>query len=219
MSKKRSFRDPKVKVRTARGRKNSSTRWLQRQLNDPYVGKAQVDGYASRAAYKLIELNDKFDFLKKGQNIVDLGAAPGGWSQVASQHGATVVAIDLLEMGSFDNVTALQMDFMDDEAPAAIRAALTGSADIVMSDMAPNTTGHRQTDHLKIMALVEAAYDFACEVLHPGGWFIAKVRQGGTQNEILARVKQNFTTVRHFKPPASRAESSETYLVASGFKG
>ncbi len=209
----------KTRVRSARGRKNSSTRWLQRQLNDPYVNRAQKEGYRGRAAFKLVEMNEKLDFLKEGMTIVDLGSAPGGWSQVASTYKAKIVALDLLEMEEIPGVDFIQMDFMDNDAPDKLKDMLGGSADVVMSDIAPNTTGHKQTDHLRIMAVVEAAFYFACEVLKPDGLFIAKVFQGGAQNTILAEMKKQFKTIRHIKPPASRKDSSEQYLVASGFKG
>jgi 23S rRNA (uridine2552-2'-O)-methyltransferase len=214
----------KTKVKSAKGRKIASTRWLQRQLNDPYVDKAKRDGLRGRAAYKLIEMNEKMDFLKPDQIIVDLGAAPGGWCQVAAKYGANIAAIDLLEIDELDNVEFLQMDFMDDDAPDKLKSILSkhrddGLADIVMSDMAPNTTGHKQTDHLRIMAVVEAAYYFACEVLKPDGVFIAKVFQGGTQNTLLAEMQHSFTKIHHMKPPASRKESSEQYLIATGFRG
>ncbi|MBX2834733.1 MAG: RlmE family RNA methyltransferase [Micavibrio sp.] len=214
----------KTKVRSAKGRKTASTRWLQRQLNDPYVTKAKEDGYRGRAAYKLFEMNEKLDFLAKDQVIVDLGAAPGGWCQVAGKYGAKIAAIDLLEMDELDNVEFTKMDFMDDDAPDRLKAMLSkysedGLADIVMSDMAPNTTGHKQTDHLRIMAVVEAAYYFAREVLKPEGIFIAKVFQGGAQNTLLAQMNKDFDKIKHIKPPASRKESSEQYLVAQGFKG
>lgn len=210
----------KTRVKSARGRKNSSTRWLQRQLNDPYVNRAQKEGYRGRAAFKLIELNEKLDFLRPGMTLVDLGSAPGGWSQVAAQYGTKIVAIDLLEMDELPGVDFIQMDFMDDAAPDRLKAMLGGDkADVVMSDIAPNTTGHKQTDHLRIMAVVEAAHMFACEVLKPGGLFIAKVFQGGTQNTLLAAMKQDFETIRHIKPPASRKDSSEQYLVATGYRG
>ena len=213
----------KTKVRTAKGRKIGSTKWLQRQLNDPYITRAEKDGYRGRAAYKLIEINEKLDFLKPGQAIVDLGAAPGGWCQVATQQGARVAAIDLLEMDEMDNVDFIQMDFMDDDAPDKLKALLSGYtedglADVVLSDMAPNTTGHKQTDHLRIMAVVEAAYYFAIEVLKPDGIFIAKVFQGGAQNTLLAEMNKDFEKIRHIKPPASRKESAEQYLVATGFR-
>lgn len=208
------------KIKTAKGRKTSSTLWLERQLTDPYVAKAKAEGYKSRAAYKLIEIDEKARILKAGQIVVDLGAAPGGWSQVAAAKGCKVVGLDLLEMDDIPGVTFFQMDFMDDDAPATLIDAMGGTgADLVMSDMAPNTTGHRNTDHLKIMALVDAAYEFACEVLKEGGGFIAKVRQGGAEGELLTRMKKDFKTVKHIKPPASRKQSSETYVVAQGFKG
>lgn len=207
------------KIKTARGRKTSSTLWLERQLTDPYVMKAKADGYASRAAYKLIEIDEKAKLLQSGQVVVDLGAAPGGWSQVAAAKGCKVVAIDLLPMADIPGVTFFQMDFMDDNAPSTLIDAMGGAgADLVISDMAPNTTGHRNTDHLKIMALVDAAYDFALEVLKPGGVFLSKVRQGGAEHELLARMKKDFTVVKHIKPPASRKESSETYVVATGYR-
>ena len=215
---------PKEKVKSAKGRKTASTRWLKRQLNDPYVEKAKKEGYRGRAAYKLLEIDEKLYFLSKGQTIVDLGAAPGGWCQVATQKGARVVAIDLLEIDEMPDVDFIQMDFMDDDAPDKLKAMIknfdeSGLADAVISDMAPNTTGHKQTDHLKIMAVVEAAYYFAIEVLKPDGLFIAKVRQGGAQNTLVAELKKSFKTVKHIKPPASRKESSEQYLIAEGFRG
>lgn len=208
-----------MKIKTARGRKTSSTLWLKRQLSDPYVEKAKKDGYASRAAYKLLEIDERAKILKKGQVVIDLGAAPGGWSQVAAAKGCKVIALDLLEMNEVPGVTFFQMDFTDDTAPEVLIDAMGGAgADLVISDMAPNTTGHRNTDHLKIMALVEMAYYFARDVLKPGGVFLAKVRQGGAENELLTQMKKDFTTIKHIKPPASRKESSETYLVATGFK-
>ncbi|MCB1562934.1 MAG: RlmE family RNA methyltransferase [Alphaproteobacteria bacterium] len=210
----------KSKVKTAKGRKISSTRWLKRQLNDPYVEEAKKQGYRSRAAFKLKELDDKLALLKSGMSVVDLGAAPGGWSQVAAQKGCTkIVAIDLLEIDEISGVDFIQMDFMDNEAPNTLKEMLGGQADIVLSDIAPNTTGHKQTDHLRIMAVVEAAHLFATEVLKPGGTFIAKVFQGGAQNELVAQIKKDFASVKHIKPAASRKESSETYLVATGFRG
>ncbi len=209
----------KSRVKSAKGRKTSSTLWLKRQLNDPYVEKAKKEGYASRAAFKLIELDDRVKLLKKGMKIVDLGAAPGGWSQVAAKKGCTVVAIDLLAMDAIAGVDFIQMDFMDDDAPDKLKAMLDGPADIVLSDMAPNTIGHKATDHIRIMAVVEAAFLFSTEVLKPGGAFVAKVFQGGAQNDILAEMKRHFKTVKHIKPPASRQESSEQYVVATGFKG
>lgn len=215
--------DPKTRVKTAKGRKTSSTRWLNRQLNDPYVAMAQKKGYRGRAAFKLLEIDEKLECLKPGLCVVDLGAAPGGWCQVATEKGCKVVAIDLLPMDELADVTALQMDFMEEKAPDLLKAELAkisaqGLADIVLSDMAPNTTGHKQTDHLRIMAVVEAAYYFACEVLKPEGVFIAKVFQGGTQNILLAEMKKSFKVVKHMKPPASRKESAEQYLVATGFR-
>lgn len=209
----------KTKVKTAKGRKNSSTRWLKRQLNDPYIDKAEKHGYRGRAAFKLLEMNEKLDCIKPGMKVVDLGAAPGGWCQVVTELGASVVAIDLLEMDEMPGVQQFQMDFMDDDAPDVLKEALGGLADIVLSDMAPNTTGHKQTDHLRIMMVAEAAFYFACEVLKPEGVFITKVFQGGTQSELMAELKQKFKTVKHVKPPASRKESAEQYIVATGFKG
>ena len=208
------------RVKTAKGRKISSIKWLERQLNDPYVVKAKAEGYRSRAAYKLLEIDEKAHILKKGQVVVDLGAAPGGWCQVAVQKGCKhVVAIDLLPMDEIPGVTFFQMDFMDEEAPDALIDALGGEgADVVVSDIAHNTTGHQKTDHYKIMALVDAAYEFAAEVLKPNGTFVAKVFQGGTEADLLARMKQDFKSVKHIKPPASRKESPETYVVATGFR-
>ncbi len=207
------------KIKTAKGRKTSSTLWIERQLNDPYVMKAQKEGYRSRAAYKLLEMNEKHQFLKPHMAVVDLGAAPGGWCQVALQKKcAKIVAIDLLDMDELPGVDFFQQDFMADEAPSLLRAKLEGPADVVLSDMAHNTTGHKYTDHLKIMALVEAAYDFATEILKPGGSFLAKTFQGGADSELLARMKIEFTQVKHLKPPASRADSSERYVLATGFR-
>lgn len=215
---------PKTKVRSAKGRKISSTRWLQRQLNDPYVAKAEARGYRGRAAFKLLEMNEKLDFLKPGLSILDLGAAPGGWCQIATEQGCNVIAIDLLEMDELSGVTAFQMDFMEEDAPDFLKAELLkfsdeGLVDIVMSDMAPNTIGHKQTDHLRIMVVVEAAYYFACEVLKPDGIFITKVFQGGAQSALLAEMKKSFKVIKHMKPPASRKESAEQYLIATGFRG
>lgn len=209
------------RIKTAKGRKISSIKWIQRQLNDPYVVKAKKDGYRSRAAYKLLEIDEKAHILKKDYVVVDLGAAPGGWSQVAMQKGCKhVVAIDLLEMDPIPDVTFFQMDFMDDEAPDALINALGGvRANLVMSDMAHNTIGHPPTDHLKIVALVEAAYEFAVEILEQNGTFVAKVFQGGTEGELLARMKRDFKTVKHIKPPSSRKESPETFVIAQGFRG
>lgn len=208
------------KIKTAKGRKISSTRWIERQLTDPYVVKAQRDGYRSRAAYKLLEIDEKYKILKAGMAIVDLGAAPGGWCQVALQKKCSpIVAIDLLPIDELVGVTFLQQDFMDDDAPDKLRTALGGRADVVLSDMAHNTTGHKGTDHLKIMGLVEAGYDFATGILKQGGTFLAKTFQGGAESDLLARIKIDFKTVRHVKPPASRPDSSERYLLATGFRG
>ncbi|OJX65815.1 RlmE family RNA methyltransferase [Magnetospirillum sp. 64-120] len=210
------------RVKTARGRKPSSTRWLQRQLNDPYVQEARKLGFRSRAAFKLIELDDRFHFLKPGLRVVDLGAAPGGWTQVAVQRvGAKgkVVGMDILEYEAVPGAICMQGDFLADDAPDRLKEALDGLADIVVSDMAAPTTGHPPTDHLRIINLVEVALHFALEVLAPGGVFLAKVFQGGTEKSLLDQLKQNFATVRHAKPPASRKESAETYVIATGFKG
>ena len=209
------------RVKTAKGRKVSSTRWLERQLNDPYVRRAKTENYRSRAAYKLIELDERFGLLKGARAVVDLGIAPGGWSQVvrrvASQ--ARVVGIDLLPTDPIDGVTILPMDFMEEEAPRQLREALGGPADLVLSDMAANTVGHQQTDHLRTMALVEAGLEFAREVLRPGGAYVAKVLAGGADNRLVAELKRSFRSVKHAKPPASRKDSSEWYVVAQGFKG
>jgi len=216
---KSSRRPASTRVKTAKKRKTSSTQWLKRQLNDPYVHEAQRLGYRSRAAFKLQEIDEKLGLIKKNMVIVDLGAAPGGWSQVAMEKGAKkVVALDLLAMDPVPGVTFLQMDFMNDDAPEALVAAIGEGADLVLSDMSPNTTGHKSTDHLRIMALVEAAYDFALQILKPGGTFVAKVFQGGAQQELLVLMKKDFKTVKHIKPPASRKESAEQYVVAQGFK-
>ena len=209
------------RIRTAKGRKVSSTRWLERQLNDPYVKRAKAENYRSRAAYKLLELDERFGLLKGVKAVVDLGIAPGGWSQVVRRRlsGSNVVGIDLLPTEPIDGVTILQMDFMDETAPEKLRDALGGPADLVLSDMAANTVGHPQTDHLRTMALVEAGLEFAREVLRPGGAYVAKVLAGGADNDLVAELKRNFTTVKHAKPPASRKDSSEWYVVAQGFKG
>jgi len=213
------------KVHSARGRKSSSTRWLQRHINDPYVREAKAKGYRSRAAFKIAELDDRFHFLKPGQRVVDLGAAPGGWTQVAVARTTNkpgkerVVAVDILEMAEVAGAKFLHLDLTDEEAPAAIEAALDGPADVVMSDMAAPTTGHKPTDHLRTLALVEAAYDLAEQILAPGGTFVAKVFQGGTEAGLLKRMKQHFDKVRHAKPPSSRKDSPETFVVATGFKG
>jgi len=216
-----------TKVKTAKGRKLSSTRWLQRQLNDPYVAKAKQMGYPSRAAFKLIELDDRFHVLKPGGRIVDLGAAPGGWTRVAVERvkagvtakGGRVVALDINEMEPVAGAIVLHHDFLDAAAPDLIKKALDGPADVVLSDMAAPATGHTQTDHLKIMALAETALAFAYEVLAPGGSFIAKVLQGRTEKAMLAEMKRRFRSVRHAKPPASRTDSAEMYVVATGYRG
>ena len=208
-----------TKLRTARGRTTASQKWLQRQLNDPYVRAAKQQGLRSRAAFKLIELDDRFHLLRRGSRVIDLGAAPGGWSQVAVQRGATkVVGVDLLEMDKVPGATILVGDFMDETMPAQLEALLGGKADLILSDMAPNTTGHNATDHLRIMALAELALHFALHMLEPGGSFVAKVFQGGSEREMLAKMKRHFAQVRHAKPPASRKESSELYVVATGFR-
>ena len=208
------------RIRTAKGRKASSTRWLERQLNDPYVKRAKADNYRSRAAYKLLELDERFGFLKGAKAVVDLGIAPGGWSQVVRRRVAqgNVVGIDLLPTDPIEGVTILQMDFMDDAAPDRLKEVLGSEADLVLSDMAANTVGHQQTDHLRTMALVEAGLQFATEVLKPGGAYVAKVLAGGADNQLLAEMKRHFTSVKHAKPPASRKDSSEWYVVAQGFK-
>ncbi|HVM37039.1 MAG TPA: RlmE family RNA methyltransferase [Sphingomicrobium sp.] len=208
------------RVRTAKGRKVSSTRWLERQLNDPYVKRAKAENYRSRAAYKLLELDEKFGLLRGVKAVVDLGIAPGGWSQVVRRKApaARIAGIDLLPTDPLDGVTILQMDLMDEAAPDALREALGGPADLVLSDMAANTVGHPQTDHLRTMALVEAGLLFATEVLRPGGAFVAKVLAGGADNQLVAEMKRHFATVKHAKPPASRKDSSEWYVVAQGFK-
>jgi len=214
----------KQRVKTGKGRTVSAKLWLERQLNDPYVARAKREGYRSRAAFKLIEIDDKHRFLKPGARVVDLGAAPGGWSQIAARRvGAAegkgrVVAIDLLEMAPVAGVDYMQLDFLDPSAPDILKEKLGGFADVVLSDMAANTTGHRKTDHLRIVALVEAAAEFATEVLAEGGVFLAKVIQGGTENELLALLKRRFTSVKHVKPAASRADSAELYVLATGFR-
>jgi 23S rRNA (uridine2552-2'-O)-methyltransferase len=217
-------RELKVRVKTAKSRTASSQRWLERQLNDPYVARAKREGYRSRAAFKLTEIDDQYRFLKKGGRVVDLGAAPGGWSQVAAQRVAApdegrVVGIDILDIDPVPGVSFLHLDFLDPAAPDTLKALLGGPADVVLSDMAANATGHRKTDHLKIMALVEAAAEFAREVTKPGGAFLAKVLQGGTEPSLLAVLKRDYATVRHVKPKASRADSAELYLLATGFRG
>lgn len=208
------------RIRTAKGRKVSSTRWLERQLNDPYVRRAKAENYRSRAAYKLLELDERFGLLKGVKSVVDLGIAPGGWSQVVRRRSpqAKVAGIDLLPTEPLDGVAILQMDFMDEDAPMKLREALGGPADLILSDMAANTVGHQQTDHLRTMALVEAGLEFAREVLKPGGAYVAKVLAGGADNDLVAALKRSFATVKHAKPPASRKDSSEWYVVAQGFK-
>ena len=207
------------RVRTARSRSPASARWLERQLNDPYVARAKGAGLRSRAAFKLIEIDEKFKLLRPGLGVVDLGAAPGGWTQVAVQKGAArVVAIDLLPIDPIPGATILQGDFLSDDAPDRVRAALGGPADLVLSDMAANTTGHAATDHLRIMGLAEAALDFAVSVLAPGGAFVCKLFQGGGERAFQDVLKQRFAKVRHAKPPASRRDSAETYVVAQGFR-
>lgn len=226
-----------VRVKTAKRRKASSTRWLQRQLNDPYVAEARRHGYRSRAAWKLIQLDDRVHFLAPGRIVVDLGAVPGGWTQVAVERVATdrpattggakpgsgkqgrVIAVDMHEMEPVEGAEILTLDVLDPDATEKLEAVTGGKADVVLSDMAAAATGHRGTDHLRCMALCEAASDFACRVLAEGGTLVIKVLQGGAESEILARLKQDFVRVRHIKPPASRGESSETYLVAEGFRG
>jgi 23S rRNA (uridine2552-2'-O)-methyltransferase len=215
----------KTRVKTTRKRTPASARWLERQLNDPYVAQARREGYRSRAAYKLIEIDDKYKLLKLGQRILDLGASPGGWSQVAGartgagQGRGRVIAIDLLEMDTVEGVEFRQMDFHDAQAPERLREWMGGPADGVLSDMAANATGHRKTDQLRIVGLVELAADFAGEVLAQGGFFLAKVLQGGAEGELLARLKRDFAIVRHVKPKASRADSAELYLLATAFRG
>jgi 23S rRNA (uridine2552-2'-O)-methyltransferase len=210
-----------TRVRTAKGRKIGSTRWLERQLNDPYVKRAKAEGYRSRAAYKLIELDERFGILKGAERVVDLGVAPGGWTQVVRKRAprAAVAGIDLLPTDPIEGAAFLQLDFLDEAAPGRLEAALGGPADLVLSDMAANTVGHPRTDHLRTMALVEAALDFALRVLKPGGAFVAKVLAGGADAPLVAELKRRFATVKHAKPPASRKGSSEWYVVAQGFKG
>ncbi len=224
-------RSLKTHVKTARKRTLSSTLWLQRQLNDPYVARAKLEGYRSRAAFKLIEIDERYHIFHPGQKVVDLGTAPGGWSQVAAQKVGSrdgrgrVIGIDLLDIAPLPGVEFKVMDFLNPDAPLLLKEWLgggegkTGKADVVLSDMAANATGHRKTDHLRIVGLIELAADFACEVLAPGGSFLAKVFQGGTEGTVLARLKRDFTTVRHVKPKASRAGSAELYVLASGFRG
>ncbi|MEY4720642.1 MAG: hypothetical protein RIQ46_367 [Pseudomonadota bacterium] len=216
----RSGRNPGERLRTAKKRTASSARWLSRQIADPYVKKARAEGYRSRAAYKLIELDERFALLKGASRVIDLGIAPGGWSQVVRQlcPKAAVVGIDLLETDPIEGVTIFQMDFMADEVPGLLTEALGGAPDLILSDMAANTVGHKQTDHLRTMGLVETAAHFAIETLAPGGAFVAKVLAGGTDAELLALLKRHFASVKHAKPPASRKDSSEWYVIAQGFK-
>ena len=211
-----------ARLKDEKRRTLSSRTWLERQLKDPYVLRAKREGFRSRAAYKLAEIDDKYHLLKSGSRVVDLGAAPGGWSEIAARRiGARgrVIAIDILEMKPVAGVEFLQLDFLDETAPARLKAMLDGKADVVLSDMAANATGHRQTDHLRIMALAEAAAHFAREVLSKGGSFLCKVLQGGTEAALLAALKQDFASVKHVKPPASRSDSAELYLLARGFRG
>ena len=213
-----------VRVKTAKSRDLASTLWLERQLNDPYVAEAKRLGYRSRAAFKLAQLDDKYRLLKPGIRVVDLGAAPGGWTQIAVERtkaagsNAKIVALDILPMDAVPPAIVLHVDFLADRAPAILKEALGGEADLVLSDMAAPTTGHRENDHIRIIALAETAYEFAAEVLAPGGAFVAKVFQGGSEKDLLARLKLDFATVRHAKPPASRAGSAEVYVVAQGFR-
>ncbi len=229
------------RLRKSKGRKESSTRWLKRQLSDPYVAEARDRGLRSRAAFKLMELDDRFHFLKPGLSVVDLGSAPGGWTMVAAErvnapradkeadkgtdkgvkkgNQGRVIGIDIQETDPVPGAVLICHDFIDDDAPGLLKAALEGPADVVLSDMAAPATGHAATDHLRVIALLEAAFDFACEVLAPGGAFVGKAFKGGTEGELLARIKRRFKTVKHAKPPASRKESAETYVVALGFKG
>ncbi|PJI43423.1 RlmE family RNA methyltransferase [Ferrovibrio sp.] len=216
----------KVRVKTARGRTVGQAKWLRRQLNDPYVAAAKTEGWRSRAAYKLIELDDKYKLLKPGMRVVDLGAAPGGWTQVAvkrvksdASKGGFVLGVDINPVDPIVGALLMQQDFLAEGADAKVIEAMGGKADFVFSDMAAPATGHRQTDHIRIMLLCEVALDFAIRVLNPGGGFLAKVLRGGTENELLATMKRDFRTVRHVKPPASRADSAESYVIATGFRG
>jgi 23S rRNA (uridine2552-2'-O)-methyltransferase len=211
-----------VRVKAKNTRSESSRQWLQRHLNDPYVAAAQEEGYRSRAAYKLLQLDEKFKILRPGMRVVDLGAAPGGWTQVTAKaiakKGSRLIALDILPMAPVEGALILQMDFMADDAPEKLKELLGGPADLVLSDLAPNTTGHAGTDHIRIMALAEMAAHFAVDVLAPGGAFVCKFFQGGAEREVLNLLKERFAKTKHAKPPASRSESSETYLVAQGFK-
>lgn len=218
--KRRTTRDKAEHVKTAKKRKSSSTQWLKRQLNDPYVRAAERLGYRSRAAFKLKEMDEHLKLIRRGMTVVDLGAAPGGWCQVVAEKGAKkIIALDLLPVDPIEGVTFLQMDFTDEDAPEALINALGEGADLVLSDMAPNTTGHKATDHLRIMGLAEMAYDFAAQILKPDGAFVAKVLLGGAEGSLLIRLKKDFKTVRHIKPPASRKDSAEQYVVGTGFRG
>jgi 23S rRNA (uridine2552-2'-O)-methyltransferase len=211
-----------ARLKDQKPRKLSSRAWLERQLSDPYVARAKRDGLRSRAAYKIIEIDDKYRVFKSGARVVDLGAAPGGWSEIATKRvGAKgrIIALDILDMNPIPGVEFLHLDFLDNAAPDRLKELLGGPADVVLSDMAANTTGHRQTDHLRIMALAEAAAQFAREVLAPGGAFLCKVLQGGTEANLLAELKRDFESVKHVKPPASRTDSAELYLLARGFRG
>jgi 23S rRNA (uridine2552-2'-O)-methyltransferase len=211
-----------ARLKPDKRRTPSSRAWLERQINDPYVARAKREGYRSRAAFKLAEIDDKFHLLKKGARVVDLGAAPGGWSEIAARRigaGGKVVALDILDMKPIPGVEFIKLDFLDAAAPERIKAVLGGEADVVLSDMAANAIGHRQTDHLRIMALAEAAAHFARGVLAPGGSFLCKVLQGGTETALLAELKRDFSSVKHIKPPASRTDSAELYLLARGFRG
>jgi 23S rRNA (uridine2552-2'-O)-methyltransferase len=215
-------RNLKQRVKTANKRSLSSQKWLERQLNDPYVARAKREGYRSRAAFKLLEIDEKYNILKPGQRIVDLGAAPGGWSQIAAKKvgpKGKVVGIDLLPIDPMAGVDFIELDFLDESAPGKLIDLLGGPADVVMSDMAANTTGHKKTDHLRIIGLAEAAIYFAREILAPGGAFVAKVFQGGTESQLLTDLKRDFAVVRHVKPAASRADSAELYVLATGFRG
>jgi 23S rRNA (uridine2552-2'-O)-methyltransferase len=218
-------RGRKVRVKSGKARSPSSQRWLERQLNDPYVARAKREGLRGRAAFKLMEIDDKYRLLRVGAHVVDLGAAPGGWSVVAAERvrakegRGLVIAVDVLAMAAVSGVQSVQLDFLDPRAPDEIKTRLAGDADVVLSDMAANATGHRKTDQLRIMALAEAAAEFAREVLVPGGAFLCKVLQGGTEATLLARLKRDFTSVKHVKPSASRADSAELYLLATGFRG
>lgn len=214
-----SGRERKTRVKKAKTRKDSSNQWLSRHINDPYVHKAQIEGFRSRAAFKLLEIDEKLHLIKPGMRVVDLGAAPGGWSQVLVKKKIKhIAAIDILAMDPIEGVDIIEMDFTDNEAPDRLKEIMGGDADLVLSDLSPNTTGHKRTDHLRMMGLVEMAWDFAKDVLKPGGSFVTKVFQGGAEGEFLKTLKPHFKTIKHVKPPASRAESSEVYLVGIGFR-